>query len=110
MESDNYLGIYSEVNEAINACKINDSGDCLNISPLEESFFVFLGGTMASNKMLASAYYAKEDVCLCITKDYKFVLTQDDSGCGGNDTTRDYSKILGIPDVSGDDDYGCYCC
>ena len=57
--------------------------------------------------LLASAQYMKEDVCLCITKDYQFVLTQNDGGCVDNEATKDYSKILGIPeDESGD----CMCC
>ena len=74
--------------------------------------FAYQIAEMSSDpKIMARAQYKKEDVCLCITKDYKFVLTQDDGGCIGNDTTRDYSKILGIPDITEDnDDYDCYCC
>ena len=65
----------------------------------------------ASPNILASAQYGKEDVCLCMTKDYKFVLTQNSGGCVDNEATKDYSKILGIPDVTEEnDDYGCSCC
>ena len=65
---------------------------------------------MSSPNILASAQYQKEEVCLCITRDYKFVLTQDFAECLA-ETTKDYSKILGIPDVTEDnDDYGCNCC
>ena len=62
-------------------------------------------------KILASARYQKENVCVCITTGYKFVLTQNYDQCVIKDTTRDYSKILGIPDVTeNNDDYECYCC
>ena len=72
--------------------------------------FAYQPADMSGNpKILASAQWKKEDVCICITKDYKFVLTQNDSGCS-YETTKDYSKILGIPDVSGNDDYDCFCC
>lgn len=70
--------------------------------------------SMTSNpeKILADANYMKEEVCVCITTDYQFVLTQDfDGTCSRGPTTRDYSKILGIPDVTEqNDDYECYCC
>ena len=59
---------------------------------------------------IANARYRKEDVCLCITKDYQFVLTQNDGGCA-DETTRDYSKILNILDVTAEyDTYHCACC
>ena len=64
-----------------------------------------------SSNNLAAAQYNKEDVCICITKDYKFILTQNDGGCSARETTRDYSKILNIPDVTQEyDKYGCSCC
>ncbi len=71
---------------------------------------------MASDpqKILASAIYRKEEVCVCITTDYKFVLTQDyDGTCSpGGHTTRDYSEILGIQDITDNnyDVYDCFCC
>ena len=73
----------------------------------KEKFFIQNGGIMpGSNDILASAIYTKEDVCICLTKDYKFVLTQNNDGCS-DETTKDYSKILGIPeDESGE----CCCC
>ena len=67
-------------------------------------------GTSCDNHILASAQYNKEDVCVCITKDYKFILTQNDQTCT-TEATKDYSKILGITDVTDDnEDYSCYCC
>ena len=60
--------------------------------------------------LLAKAQYWKENVCLCLTKDYNFVLTQGDCA----DTPgKDYSKILGIPDITEDEDspyFPCSCC
>ena len=70
-----------------------------------------------TKNVLASASYFNEEVCLCITKDYKFVLTQDNDGCGMPATTRNYSKILGIPDISdtmicdeSENNNCCWCC
>ena len=107
--TDNYVSYLSQVNEEINGCNIDNNGWCTNVGDYyKEKFFVFLGGHMSSDKMLASANYGKEDVCVCITKDYKFVLTQGDCS---NAPSKDYSKILGIPDVTdNNDDYGCWCC
>ncbi len=76
----------------------------------DSNFYYNMMAVSGNPNLLAVAQYDKEDVCVCITKDYKFVLTQNDGGCRDNSTTKDYSKILGIPDVSGDDEYDCYCC
>ena len=80
----------------------------------DSKFYYILASKYAAHgnnpNTLAIAYYNKEDVCLCLTKDYKFVLTQDVDGCWADETTKDYSKILGIPDVTGDANYDCSCC
>ena len=93
-------------------CNENDF-DCIarNEDGTTHNFSYALGGEMTEvPNILAVARYAKEDVCLCITKDYKFVLTQNDGDCA-DETTKNYSKILGIPDVTEDnEDYSCYCC
>ncbi len=109
--TNNYIGYLAEVNTEVNGCRRIDqrTGWCLDVEDIsKEKFFVFLGGQMSSDKMLASANYVKEDVCLCITKNYKFVLSQGEC----SDTpSKKYSEILGIPDVTDDnEDYGCYCC
>ncbi len=71
-------------------------------------FYYDTNSTNLNALILARAQYLKEDVCVCITKDYNFVLTQGEC----TDTpSKDYSKILGIPDVTEEnDDYGCSCC
>ncbi len=91
----------------------NEINKCTGLSwegcPSDAKFHIFLGGGWSS-KLLATAEYLKEDVCLCLTNDYKFVLTQDGGDCA-DPTTKDYSKILGIPDITDDnDDYACNCC
>ena len=101
-----------QVSTEINGCnEFSQFGDCTDFDWDKEKFKIYLGGYMSeSHNILASTRYTKEDVCLCITKDYKFILTQDVDGCA-NETTKDYSKILGIPDVTEEnDDYGCTCC
>ena len=55
------------------------------------------------SNLLALAHYKKEDVCICITKNYQFILQENE--CDGNETTKNYSKILGIPE-----DTDCWCC
>ncbi len=100
-----------QVNAEINGC---DDENCADFDYEKEKFFIIFAGALSfSNNILATAKYSKEDVCLCITKDYKFVLTQNDSGCA-YEATKDYSKILGIPDVSDsmgyDGDSSCVCC
>ena len=99
---------FHEVNTTINGCS---EDDCNDFDCDKEKFFISFGGFLgAPNNILAIAKYIKEEVCLCITKDYKFVLTQkDEADSSNNAATKDYSKILGIPDVT-DDDYGCNCC
>ena len=75
-------------------------------------FWVSPSSNYNTPKILASARHQKENVCVCITTEYQFVLTQNYDQCVIRDTTRDYSKILGIPDITdeNDDEYECYCC
>ena len=76
----------------------------------EVKFYVASSGVFSfDSKILASAQYNIKDVCVCITTNYQFVLTQNE-GCGP-EATKKYSKILGIPDVTDDNEnYNCYCC
>ncbi len=110
------LDVFFSYNEQISTevmgCnEVSGDGYCQDFDEDHEKFYISLSGdTSKSNNILATAIYTKEDVCLCITKDYKFVLKQDAYGYGPK-TTKDYSKILGIPDVTDDnEDYSCYCC
>ena len=82
-----------------------------------EKFFYNTNDSMLN--MLATAQYIKENVCICITKDYKFVLTQyEEDDCGAKSgATKDYAKILGIPNITdtmicdgSEDDNCCICC
>ena len=76
-----------------------------------DNFYIYSSALNNNKDILATATYAKEEVCLCITKDYKFILTQDYDTCVGVPTTKDYSKILGIQDVTEENDvYDCWCC
>ena len=102
----NYQGL---VSTEVDGCKsVNMSGYCND--HMHRKFLTHLGSDLSGNNILASVSYDKEDVCICITKDYKFVMTQNQGGCS-NETTKDYSKILGIPDVTGEyEDYNCACC
>ena len=96
---------FHEVNTTINGCS---EDDCNDFDWDKEKFKIYLGGFWSGSNILAIAQYTKEEVCLCITKDYKFVLTQsDEADCSNSGATKDYSKILGIPeDEIGD----CACC
>ena len=102
-----------QMNTEVNGCnEFDEDGWCTDFDWVHEKFSISLSGGMSGRPIiLASAQYQKEDVCLCITKDYKFVLAQNSDGCQA-ETTKDYSKILGIPDVTeeNDDKYGCHCC
>ena len=100
----------AEVSTEINGCQnVNEYGDCTDFDWDKNKFQVHISETGGNDNILASAF-GKKDVCICITKDYKFVMTQNDVGCHGEEATKDYSKILGIPNVEdGDDDY-CVCC
>ena len=107
--SGDVLPSYNEqVSTEVNGCnEVNIHGYCKGFDWVHEKFSIGLGG---SNNILAIASYLKEEVCLCITKDYKFVLKQGE--CFYT-PSKDYSKILGIPDVTEDEDspyYGCSCC
>ncbi len=94
-----------EINTEVNGCSYND---CEDFDWNKEKFFI---SNDVYGDFLANARYTKEEVCICITKDYKFVLTQsDEADCSNQGATKDYSKILGIPDVTDDDEYGCACC
>ena len=100
----------AQINTEINRCEVDDNGGCLNFDWNKEKFMIFLGGGLSqSNNILASAYYMSDDVCVCITKNYNFVLVQ---GAVGGTTSKNYSKILGIPDVGEDENspyYDCAC-
>ena len=107
----NVFSSYNEQmsNEVMGCNEVSAYGYCQDFDEDHEKFYIFLSGdTSNSNNILASAIYLKEDVCLCITKDYKFVLKQGvGSGIAPN---KDYSKILGIPDVTEDEDSPYYDC
>ena len=82
-----------------------------NVSSGNNKFTYFGGGLSDYADTLASASYNKEEVCICITRDYKFILSQyDEANCSMNGATKDYSKILGILDVTEKDGYVCNCC
>ena len=114
-DEDNAIPYRSEVSTEINGCKsVNEYGFCSDFDLDKNKFKANIGDFVSgSNNILAYVQYSKEDVCICITKDYKFVLRQNYSGCVDNSTTKDYSKILGIPDVTEDTSspyYPCACC
>lgn len=94
--------------EEINGCQTED---CSDFDWDNKKFYVMISGDLAGSKnILASAQYYKEDVCVCITTGYEFILVQNQYYCR-NETTKDYSKILNIPDVTdNNDEYGCGCC
>ncbi len=61
-----------------------------------------------------TAQYLKEEVCLCYYDaedpggmNGKLVLSQNQDQCGSPEARYDYSALLGIPEVSGDE---CGCC
>lgn len=105
-----------EVSTEVMGCnEVDVRGFCKGFDWDHEKFYISLGGYMSyNNNILASALYTKElkrrgDVCLCITKDYKFILKQ---GEVLGTPSKDYSKILGIPDMTFDFDspyYSCKC-
>ena len=108
-DGQNYRAFREQISTDINGCQLDGTGYCESYDKNKTKFMYYLGGDMSSNtNILATAQYLKEDVCVCITKDYNFVLAQ---GTCSYTPNKDYSKILGIPDVTEDnDDYECYCC
>ncbi len=106
-----YTSIYwDQLAEEINGC--SDRYHCSS-DDANGKFYIGLNNNNAdednASNILAHAMYKKDPgVCVCITKDYQFVLAREDCGSAKRD---DYAKILNIPDVTEDnDDYGCYCC
>ena len=70
--------------------------------------FVYNASCVA-NPAAASAGYKREDVCMCILDSGEFVIAQgdDNSGCGPQEPTMDYAKLLQLREVG----YGeCNCC
>jgi len=61
------------------------------------------------NRMVAasSAYYDKEDVCMCYLDTGEFVIVQNADSCWAPRTTMDYSKLLQVREVTDND---CSCC
>lgn len=97
----------------VDSCSLsNEAYDSFAELKETEKFTYYVSYGAFEHPTVAAAQYSKEDVCLCITKDYQFVLTQNDAGCGGApETTKNYSQILGIPDVTEHyDEYKCACC
>ena len=108
--NDNFDNYNGEVETDVNGCTQlqTNSGFCASGKRAEGKFIAQIG---ISPNVLAATQYQKEDVCVCITTNYQFVLTQNHDLCTGADPTRDYSQILDILDVTdNNDDYGCYCC
>ena len=58
----------------------------------------------------ASAYYQREDVCICLLDSGEFVIAQGDDNVGcwaPNQPTMDYAKLLQVREVGYDE---CACC
>ena len=107
-DDDTWLSFNTELSTEINGCQdLNENAECQNRSNLK--FYYMLSGDIGgSPNMLASAIYNKDDMCICITKDYKFVLTQ---GQCINGASKNYSKILGIEDITDNNcEEGYPCC
>lgn len=83
--------------------------DLDEIEQYSNKFFI---NNVYEPSVLANGGYNKEEICICITKDYKFVLTQYDEGnCSKGPATKDYSKILGIEDITDNNcEEGYPCC
>ena len=96
-----------QVNTEINGCQnLDDIGNCRDYDI--KTFWINTSGTIgASSNILASAHYSKEDVCVCLTTNYDFVLVQGECT---DMPSKDYSKILGISDITGSEEYYCACC
>ena len=77
-----------------------------------DNFWVYDAALSSSPKILASAQYYKEDVCICITNNHSFILNLNQ--CTDKPTTKNYSEILSIPDVTNDETSiyydECWCC
>ncbi len=96
----------AEIMTEIQGCnQVDENGNCTDDFSKEKFIINLSCGTSCENNILASVQYQKEDVCVCITKNYQFVLRTN--GDCRNETTKDYSKILGIPEDTNDE---CYCC
>ena len=114
LEGISLYNTYEEVWREYNGCP--NGNFCLNFS--KHKFWYSPYSTANSENILASAMLTKEEVCVCLTKDYKFVLTQNnEADCSSNGATKDYAKILGIPDVTdtmicdgSENDNCCMCC
>ncbi len=91
-------------------CRLEHGTDRCQDNFYEESNqFIYYSG-MTDDPSLVGAAYLKEDVCICITKGYQFVLVENVDGCA-RETTKDYAQILGIPNVTDDNEnYNCHCC
>lgn len=106
---------FEQVNTEINGCQeLENDGNCAAFDMAKHKFlYIAANAILHTTEVLASAQNCKEDVCVCMTKDYQFVLTQNDGQCR-DEATKDYSKILGIPDVTDtmgyEGDKSCVCC
>ena len=99
-----------QVETEINGCQVTGSGYwryCDNFDWNKNKFRYYAADGLNGDGILASAQYSKEDVCVCITTNYEFVV---DQGECGDTPSKDYGKILGLLDLSGNDNYGCNCC
>lgn len=103
----NYQAYLRQLNTEINGCQ----NETCNDFDRDKNKFIYYGRMSSNENILAIAQYLKEEVCVCITKDYNFILTQDYDTCTDIPTTKNYSQILGIPDVTEEnDEYECICC
>ena len=92
-------------------CSSNDIYNMAEELSESNESFEYTTSSLCGDTILGSAKYLKEEVCVCITKDYQFVLTQyDEADCSSNGATLDYAKILGLRDVSADETNECCCC
>ena len=113
-DANNSVPYRTEVNTEINGCKsLNNYGDCNDFDWNKEKFYYKLSNEgSGDNIILAQAGYLKEDVCVCITKDYHFVLSINN--CDSTPASKNYSKILGLPNVDEEGEsspyYACACC
>lgn len=103
--------LFEEIMIDFNNCP--DGDYCYDRSKHKFFYTPFAPGD--NDNILSSANYTKEEVCICLTTNYKFVLAQStESDCSLKGATRNYSQILGITDISEenceDGKPCCLCC
>ena len=73
-------------------------------------YYIIDRGGFSSTNILVATLDRKNDVCVCLTEDGRFIMKNEEAYCGGTYPSFDVGKTLNVEVVTGEGNDNCNCC